>query len=44
MNWTFAFGDFAARISLRLTEVFLNDAHAFNHDALFPLKHRQDLS
>src|SRR5438105_21220 len=44
MNWTFAFGDFAARIILRLAEVLLNDAHAFNHDTLFRLKHCQDPS
>src|SRR5439155_25935854 len=42
MNWTFAFGDFAARIILRLAEVLLDNANAFNQDTLLSRKHRQD--
>jgi hypothetical protein len=44
MNGAFPFSDFAARIILRLSEVFLDDPHTFNEDTLFSRKNRQNSS
>src|SRR5437773_11460687 len=42
MNRAFAFRDFAAGIILRFSEMFLNDPNAFDQNALFLWKHRQN--
>src|SRR5215470_3968216 len=44
MNRPFALGDLAAGIVLRFSEVFLNNPHAFDQDALLLWKHRQNLA